>query len=66
MDDQEALRKFAKGVMNRCQEAIGEAQDTLGEETADEVCMGYLTISAWCEDIIDGRSLEAIVQSEMQ
>lgn len=65
MNNEEALKDFAAGIMNRCQEAITEAQNTLGDDVADEVCEGYVTISAWCEDVIDGRSLQAIVQSEM-
>jgi len=65
MDDHEALLKFAQGVMDRCQEAMAEAQEAHGEEIADDVCDGYLAISSWCEDIIDGRSLQVIVQSEM-
>lgn len=59
------LQDFLVGVMSRCQEAISEAQNLCDEDTADEVSMGYVTISAWCEDILDGRSIESIVRSEM-
>lgn len=65
MNDEEALKAFCAGIYDRCQLAIADAQALYGDEIADGVCDGYLAISAWCEDVIDGRALQRIVLSEM-